>query len=697
MLLFAISLIFSSYLLFQIQPMIGKYILPWFGSSPAVWSASLLFFQSLLTAGYAYAFTLSGRLTVRKQGWVHIVAVLVSLLALFLGYLFWSNPLLPDKTWQPATGSNPFWGVILVLLVAVGLPYFLLATNSTLLQAWYNRFFPGNSPYRLYALSNAASLIGLISYPFLFEPLLPISIQARWWTIGYLIFTLTILRISLIFISENAKGDNIKQEEILRIENFPNKTDQFLWILLPAVASILLLATTNQITQEIAVIPFLWILPLSLYLVSFILSFESDRWYGRGRFIFMLIVSLSVYGLLLSKGPLFDIRVQILTYCLLLFVCAMVCHGELAKLRPHPKYLTRYYLLISIGGAIGGLFVNLAAPVVFKDFWELPFGLLICFGSIFALVLLQYKKQGWRITVLAGLSLVIALALIANYTIRDVRDILNHSSWIERNFFGVLRVREVQVGEQRESAYRLIHGITIHGLQFKDESKRQLTTMYYTEASGVGMAFHILQERDAPRRIAVLGLGTGTLAAYGNEKDTIRFYEINPAVVRIAQGEGGYFTYLKDSKAVIEVVLGDARLSLEREYDMNGSLDYDLIVVDTFSSDSIPVHLLTKEAFELYLSHLQPDGILAVHISNIHLNLEPVVSKLAESLKLEAVLVSSGTTREGSSSAVWILLSENPEIFAQQNFQHLNVAPEGRAQDFRLWTDDYSNLFQILR
>lgn len=698
MLLFSLSLFASSFLLFQVQPMIGKYILPWFGSSPAMWSTSLLFFQSILTAGYAYAYALVNRLSLSKQGIVHLLLSTITLIVLILGFIFWHSPVLPDARWQPQATHAPVLDVLKVLAVAVGLPYFLLATNSTLLQAWFHRLFPNRSPYRLYALSNAASLLGLLSYPFLIEPFFPISVQARLWALGYLVFLFTIMAISQRVVKEaSEKLLRLGESEESVSLRYPSKYEKMQWVVLPSIASVLLLATTNQITQEVAVIPFLWVLPLSLYLFSFILCFANDRWYGRKRFIFLLVISAAVYGLMLQQGPLVDLRIQVATYCLLLFVCAMVCHGELARLRPHPVHLSSYYLSISIGGALGGFLVSIVAPAVFKDYWELPLGLVLCFGVYLINILIMNSGQSRWFTIGASLVLIASLIGIAVFSIQDMRSLLRGSSWIERNFFGVVRVRKIMVEENNETAYRLIHGITVHGLQFTKPALRRMPTTYYTEISGVGLAFRYHPNREQGLKVGVLGLGTGTLAVYGSEKDSIRFYEINPAVVKIAEGEGGYFSFLGDSRAHIEIVLGDARLSLERELDEEGPQFFDLLVVDTFSSDAIPVHLITLEALELYLKHLKPNGILALHISNIHLDLEPVIKKLAKHLHQKVAFVASGKFKPGSSPAVWMLLTNNEEFLSQPVVQQFVVDLSNFDSPIPLWTDDYSNLFLILR
>ena len=703
MILIALSLFLSSFLLFLVQPLIGKYILPWFGSSPAVWSASLLFFQVLLTGGYAYAYTLTGSLTPRRQARVHWLFLGISVLALVLCAIFWHVPLLPGPAWRPNEVIYPFWDVIKVLLVAVGIPYFLLATNSTLLQAWFNVLYPGRSPYRLYALSNLASLLGLLCYPFLFEPLLSVTTQARWWALGYGLYIVSacvlawrFMRSPLASPAQTAPSTASNPTSGMA-PAAPRWHTRLLWALLPAIASLLLLATTNQITQEIAVIPFLWILPLTLYLLSFILCFESDRWYGRGRFTLVLILTVAAYGLTLSRGPLLELKIQIAAYCLLFFVCCMICHGELARLRPAPRYLTSFYLTVSVGGALGGLFVNLAAPMLFVYYWELPLGLALCFTVFLVLTLLLRQGRRWITTGLMVVLQAVALCVVVTLEFQNVRAIQSNSLWMARNFYGVLRVKEFYLGDEGEQAYELFHGITLHGLQFTDPSKRSLPTTYYWEGSGAGLAFTHYPNRSNGMKVGVLGLGVGTLAAYGRSGDNIRFYEINPLVIQLAQGEGGYFTYLHDSAAHIEIILGDARLSLERELEQSGSQGYDLLVLDTFNSDSIPIHLLTRQAFTLYLEHLKPDGILAVHVSNRVLDLEKVVYGMANAFGLQMVPILAGSDGPGTSASRWELLTTNQTFLGDVAMHGYTVKTDQTGPRIQLWTDDYSNLFQILR
>ena len=685
--------------MFQIQPMIGKYFLPWFGSSPAVWSASLLFFQVVLSFGYAYAYGLARWVSFRRQVLIHLAVIAVSLFLLILTSNRWPAPILPDTSFQPGEVGKPFWQVMMVLAISVGVPFLLLATNSTLMQSWYYQIFPNRSPYRLYALSNFASLLGLISYPFIFELYLTIIEQARIWALFYCLFAISVVYICFQVIRSNIRDGFIEKQNKNHPLSEDNKPGYFIylfWFLLPAIASVLLLAVTNQITQEVAVIPFLWVLPLSLYLISFIFCFDGDNWYGRTRFTYIFGITVLVYWLMIGQGPLVNIEIQVTTYCLLLFVCCMVCHGELAKLRPGPDKLTSFYLLIALGGAAGGIFVNLLAPVIFKQYQELFIGLISC-CIIYAGAMLFVNREKSKLKLAAGVtSLTGILIILVLITVNKFQAVQRGTLWMERNFFGVLRVKEKTFEPGNESAYELIHGITIHGIQFVNPDLKKITTSYYTETSGVGLAYAALCSK-GPIKTGILGLGVGTIAAYGNMGDTIRFYEINPAVIEIALGAGNFFSYISESKANVEIIFGDARLSLEKEFRNNGSQQYDLLVLDTFSSDAIPVHLMTNEAFMLYLNHLKDDGVLAVHISNIHLDLQPVVNELANANHLYSAVVTSGKTRPGSSASVWVLMTLNQEFLLQPKIREYAFQMDDYPLKVQLWTDNYSNLYQILR
>lgn len=693
MFLYILSIFISAFLLFQVQPMIARYILPWFGGTPAVWSAVQLFFQVFLTGGYAYSTWLVRRVPARRQGWVHLGLLGVSVVVVVLLGHSWPSPVTPDASWKPVSVDTPVADIFKLLLVGVGMPYFLLSTNSPLTQAWFNRALPGRSPYWLYALSNIGSLLGLLAYPFLIEPNLTLQMQGWAWSLGYVVFILL-----AGYGAFRSTRDNDEVQEVAAVGAKPSRHLQVLWILLSAVASTIFLATTSQITQEVAPIPFLWVLPLSIYLFSFILTYSDERWYNRKVFgVLLVFASVGFIWALADTHAHFVALIAV--YSFVLFVSVMICNGEVYRLRPDPSHLTRFYLMTSVGGALGGLAVNLLAPLVFKGYWELP----ISFGLTWALVLALFMtrhstNRALRIRFIHNTLLGAAVLLVGAFSIYGLTG--GKTSGVvfeERNFYGVIRVNEVYPNDPEWHGYNMAHGITIHGVQFIAPDKRREPVSYYTHASGVGLAMLNHPKYTHGMRVGVLGLGTGTLAVYGQPGDVYRMYEINPIVLNLAEGQGGYFSYLKDTPATVTNILGDARISLERELANGGSDHFDLLALDTFSSDSIPVHLLTREAFDIYLKHLAPGGILAINMSNRHLDLLPVLWQAARYYHLEMALIRT----EGDGKLVfpsdWALMSRDKTILGLPAITSRAVPLENYSTKILLWTDDFSNLFQILK
>ncbi len=709
---YAFSVLLSAFLVFQVEPMMGKALLPWFGGTPAVWSAVLLFFQAALAAGYAYAYALLGRLRGRAQAAVHVALLGGSLALLGVAALVWPSPLTPGAAWRPEGSGLPVWGIFRILAAAVGVPYSLLASNSTLMQAWLARTRPGRTPYRLYALSNAGSLLALVSYPVLFEPLLSLRAQAYVWAAGYALFAGLAAYLALRAAGQAPAAELAVSAGEPSGEKRPGVGAHLLWIALAACASALLVAVSSQITQEVAPVPFLWVLPLVVYLVTFILAFSAERWYRRGAYLAAYLATAAAGAWALVKYPPFGIGAQLAIYTLLLFVCCMICHNELFRLRPHPRHLPSFYLMVAVGGAVGGTFVTLVAPYLFRSgFWELQWAVVAC-GLLLAIATQRERpaipRRGQRRARRQGqagrpwlrpaaLAAAGGAVLLGGLTLLYTGTVSAEALVARRNFYGVLRVWENEAGDSGLRTYQLTHGKTAHGFQFADPRFRALPTTYYAESSGVGLAILNHPARPAGLRVGALGLGVGVIATYGQPGDVYRFYEINPGVTRIARGEGGYFSYLADSQATVQVVEGDARISLERELASEGPQGFDLLVLDTFNGDAMPLHLLSKEAFALYLQHLKPGGIIAVNASNRYFNLHHQVFRLADALGLAAALIEDRGDGIQSYDSVWVLLARDAAVLQQPAIAARTAPRPAIPAGLKAWSDDFSNLLQVLK
>jgi len=679
--LYALTVFLSAFLLFQVQPMIAKMILPWFGGTAAVWATCMLFFQAALLAGYGYTHGVVKRLPPRRQWMLHVALLAVALAVL---------PILPDPKWKPATPELPAARILALLAVTVGLPYFLLSTTAPLVQAWFARANPGRSPYRLYALSNLGSMLALLSYPALIEPALTLKQQAWGWSGAFSLFAALCALTGWRSLRGAAAAETA--EEGGEDPPAPAARMHALWAALAMVPSMLLLALTTHMTTDLAPIPFLWVLPLALYLLSFILCFDAPRWYRRTWFLAALPAALGGLLWLLKLGPEArpDLRLMIAGYSACFFVACMVCHGELARLKPHPSHLTGFYLMISFGGALGGLFVALIAPAAFRAMYELPLAVGLC-GLLAALVL--YLEPAWpfRKDLLGWPSILLmtAVAALWGFAGREMREMTRGALVVKRNFYGELRVRQYNGVYDWEGYRALVHGTINHGEQYTHPARRREIATYYCEDTGLGLWMKT-RPQGSFQRVGVLGLGAGRIAAYSRFGDVYRFYELNPEVERIAKN---YFWYLQNAEGAVEVVLGDGRLSMEREKPQG----YDLLVMDAFSSDSIPVHLLTKEALELYFRHMKPDGVVAVHISNRYVDLKPVLERAASLLGKAALLVETEDSDDGRCfGTTWVLLANSPDVFAREPYQKSGQRLE-KAAWMRPWTDDYSNLFQVLK
>jgi hypothetical protein len=681
MTLYAVTIFLSAFLLFQVQPLIAKMILPWFGGSAAVWSASLLFFQLLLLAGYAYAHVSIRFLKPRVQMLVHVVLLLGSCALL---------PILPNPVWRPSQAGDPTARILLLLTATIGLPYFLLSSTSPLLQAWLVRRTGSKVPYRLFALSNFGSMLALVSFPFLVEPTLATRQQAFWWSSGYIVFALLCAFTAWASRAASAENPNQVAAEPEYGER-PSAWQLLFWVLLASCASVLLVSVTNHMSQNVAPIPLLWVLPLALYLLTFIFAFESDRIYQRWIFIPLLAPALAgmAYMIYAEDGN-FNIKYAIPGFAAGLFICCLFCHGELARRRPAPRHLTLFYLMVSLGGALGGIFVALIAPRVFRIYWELPLGMIACgILAMIAVWSLRLPKLGaWPLRAF----ILVAVAVLAGYFVRQERRLSKNLVLQARNFYGPLEVRD-DLPTEDYAQRTLLHGTIDHGSQLLDPVLRYVTTSYYAKRSGVGRAMSALQAK-GPIRAGVIGLGAGVLSNYGRKGDYFRIYEINPLIQRIAQT---LFTFYPHSPADKAILMGDARLTLERQLANEGPQNYDILAVDAFSSDAIPVHLLTSEAIQLYFRHLKPEGVLALHISNRYLDLKPVCEGGAAAVGREAWVVDDeGDEASYLSSSTWVLVTSDLSLYQGKFFKDATISQFHAKKGFRPWTDDYSNLFQIL-
>jgi len=679
--LYAVTILTSAFLIFQVQPLISKSILPWFGGTPGVWTTCMLFFQVVLFAGYAYAHASIRWLPPRWQAGVH-VAWLVTACAML--------PIHADDAWKPVGNEIPTWRILGLLTATVGLPYFLLSATGPLLQAWFGQTRPSASPYRLYALSNIGSVLGLVTYPFLFEPWLDSTAQSAWWSVGFGVFALVCGGCAIDLALRGRKADSTDRP--VSETTAPPTWNVFgLWFGLSAIASVMLLATTNQVCLDVAVIPFLWVLPLTLYLASFILCFDRAWWYPRQAYATAFAGAIVCLTLIMQAGGNAPLATQVIVHFTTLFLCCMVCHGELVRLRPAPQYLTTFYLASSAGGATGGLLVGVVAPLFFSNYLELPLALIAGCGIVLwvllsdreALWIGKTPRFNWAYVFLAAWG---GLRLIGIATATAGADELAAT----RNFYGVLRVIDVDVDDPSRAARRMVHGRIVHGQQFLAPDKVSQPTTYYGEKSGVGLALNALPANQ-PRRVGMVGLGVGTLATYGRPGDQFRFYEINPDVVRLAEE---HFTFLRDSAAHVEHVLGDARLSLERETPQ----EFDLLVLDAFSSDSVPAHLLTVEAFEIYRKHLRPDGMLAFHISNRHFDLEPVIRGAAEHFGMQAWKVRSpAVVGYEAGFCEWMLVTQDASAWNSPDMNASLHSEPATSRASILWTDRFNHVVGVMK
>ncbi|MGD9721824.1 MAG: fused MFS/spermidine synthase [Pirellulales bacterium] len=743
---YALTIFTSAFLLFQVQPLIGKFILPWFGGGPAVWTACMLFFQVFLLAGYAYAHLLASRVPPHAGRIVHW-----GLLAVSLAFL----PIEPDAdVWKRAIEDVPVARIAGLLSATIGLPYFLLASTGPLLQESFRRE-TGLAPYRLYALSNFGSLLALITYPFVFEPQFRLHTQIIGWSCGYVLFA----ALSAWCVRGLVKGayavaggefeHGTPATPAAEAQQPPTWSQVLLWLALAACGSTLLLATTNQLCMEVTTVPFLWVLPLALYLTTFIICFDHERWYQREVFLVLLMGAIMGASYAIFEGTRLELWKQVGLFSFALWVCCMVCHGELVRAKPAPQYATLFYLMVAAGGALGGVLVAIVAPLVLPDYYEFQ---LAMFLTVLLAFLATYRGSAktaatpmpvWIAG--AGVTLAVGLAIIGVVTSGvSTADLSETNLETTRNFYGVLRVnRADNVTDEKGPLMELVHGRIRHGFQYVEPPYSRMPTTYYGYPSGIGLAIAHHPRRSAPAtaaqsaaagsetaapdepklapsaqdnaaagttpgdgkqpaaapggtlRVGVIGLGCGTLAAYGKPGDYFRFYDINPAVVRIADE---YFTYRKDSAAKVDIVLGDARINLERELTEGRPQRFDVLAIDAFTSDSIPMHLVTRECAELYRAHLKPDGLLCLHISNRFLNLDGVGRGMAQVLGCECVRIHSDDDADrGLDSASWLILTNNRPFLDLPVVRDSIVPWTDQDPAPLVWTDDYGSLWQTLK
>jgi hypothetical protein len=669
---YAAPILVGSFLLFLVQPMLAKVILPWFGGVAGVWVVAMLFFQGMLLVGYGYAYLMSRFLPSRLQPVCHF-ALLLGSLALM--------PVSPWRTWQAGVPGDPSMQILRVLLLSTGLPYLLLSTTGPLIQTWYAQTHRVALPYRLFALSNFGSLLALLAYPVVIEPYLTTRHQMLVWSVLYGAFVI-LCGVAAVDFWHSRPNESAPVPSSVRSVDAaaPARRDYVMWAALAACGSGLLVTVMNHVCQNVAPIPLLWVLPLGTYLLTFILAFDRQGWYQIAymRWLLPLALGAMTYGIF-QPDSLPGVRVQVLAYLGSLLVACLFCHGELARRKPHARYLTSFYLMIALGGAAASVAIGLIAPRV--STWRVEFPETVALCGILALVALYPRNWIGRVT---SVALLVFLALLAAgfIHVRNTGLILQ-----ARDFYGAVTVTEETLQQDHPIPMRILYNGTIqHGMQFLDPAKSGTPTAYYGPLSGIGL---LLRARHDPWVVGVVGLGAGTLAAYSRPADSFTFYEIDPLVSDIAQRQ---FSFLKAARGPVKIEIGDGRLSLQKETDGR----FNVVVIDAFSGDSIPTHLLTREAFELYFSKLKPDGVVAVHISNKFVDLKPVLAAVSHALNKRAVETQSKLTTEGAVFATWVLIGNGPDSFRRlppNMMGDLAVSATGS----RLWTDDYSNVLQLLK
>ncbi|MCF2946890.1 fused MFS/spermidine synthase [Paraglaciecola aquimarina] len=684
---FFLTVFVSAFLIFQIQPIVSKTILPLFGGGAGVWTTCLFFFQLFLLVGYFYAYLLAKLIKIKWQALVHLVLCIFSLAVLPF-----------DLTSLNLLDARPELKILSLLVVGVGLPFAVLSASSPLLQSWFTFTKNTANPYLLYAISNLGSFLALILYPSFIEPFISLRLQTVLWSIGFCIFVFLIIYIGFTLINKEIKNQIIKEcPEAAVNTGFSVKV---LWLLFSGLGVIFLVSTTSAMSQNIPPVPFLWLVPLAIYLLTYVLAFSSNKFYKRNVWLivygFAAFIGLFVYFI----GGQFDIATQILIYLFILFTASMVCHGELSQLKPNTKDATLFYLLISLGGVFGSFLVSFIAPQIFDEFLEFPIAILSIFILVGASVLMKIETRKTvsaqtsskgisQTSLVAGCCGFLALIwLIVFFSMNTMYQQFDLDK--TRNFYGILSVKDIKQGQVNER--RLVDGSTAHGAQSLDPSNNSLPLSYYRPNTGVERVLSHLSQQ-TPINVGIIGLGVGALAGYGREQDEYTFYELNPAVIDFADK---YFSFLSQSKANVQIKVGDARISLQQEADAHTLNQFDALVVDAFSGDVIPTHLLTREAFQLYNQHIAVDGSIILHISNRHLSLLPVILSHAKHLSMDVLFFStSGGLTEHDTE--WVVLTNKASILEDSTMQYAKLNPDLFDTDLVDWTDDYSSLLPILK
>jgi SAM-dependent methyltransferase len=665
--LYALTIFLSAFLLFVVEPMVAKQLLPTLGGSSAVWTTCLVFFSIVLLLGYLYAHWVSSRFTPTQQAVIHILLLTAALMMLGV-------PVSPEPA---AVSYHPALTVFRVLATVIGLPYLALSATTPLLNSWYARTFEGQSPYRLFALSNFASLLALASYPLLIEPRLTMSRQTAWWSGGFLLFA--VICGAIAWQGRRRPVSAVPAEPVGNV--LPAAPEVF-WFVLAMGGGMMLTAVTHHMSENIAAIPLLWLPPLGLYLLTFILAFQGAWQPIRQSMLRLVLVAVASMAYVLRDiRTQLPIMVSVPLFLIGLFVTCFFLHGELYARRPDTSGMTRFYLVAAAGSAAGTLLVGVIAPLLLRANYDLA-----CTLVVVALIAMAATwHDGWGLRVLWVVGATAAIVVLST----QIRQYDDDAVALMRNFYGTLRVRETHLPPQSDTDRQLLNGTIEHGAEWFAPQFLNQPLTYYATNSGLGLAMRLCCG-SGTKRVGVIGLGTGTVAAYGNAGDVIRFYEINPLVERLARA---WFTFLHDSGAQTDVVLGDARLSLAVEAPQR----FNVIVIDAFSGDAIPVHLLTREALALYRRHLQPDGILVFHVSNQYVDLEPVVAAIAKDAGLHAMSVHShGDEQNGLYFADWILVTANQAFLSEPEVFN-NAFPTHLRTDVRLWTDNYSSLLPLLK